>query len=144
MHSFVEGNLFVICGSMPTLRKFFKHFLPRLMGTSGQGSSYGAYGTGGGGTGGNAQRSNTISRMRNKSRNYAQFASDANGSNDNISEEDAMEMERFSGDKKGGHGIAGATVTVGAVSPADGGEAQRDDHSERAILQTKSFTVQYD
>lgn len=130
---------------MPTLRKFFKHFLPRLMASSGHGSSsYGAYGTGGPGASGNPQRSNTISRMRNKNRHYAQFASDGNGSNDNISEEDAMEMERFSGDKKGGSGGgAGATVTVGAVSPADG-EAQRDDHSERAILQTKSFTVQYD
>lgn len=29
--SFVELNLFIVCGSTPTLRKFFKHFCPRLM-----------------------------------------------------------------------------------------------------------------
>ncbi|KXJ85327.1 hypothetical protein Micbo1qcDRAFT_107773, partial [Microdochium bolleyi] len=32
--SFVEANLFIICGSMPTLRKFFKHFAPKLIGTT--------------------------------------------------------------------------------------------------------------
>ncbi|KAL0940477.1 uncharacterized protein CTRU02_203240 [Colletotrichum truncatum] len=30
--TFLEGNLFVICGSMPTIRKFFEHFAPKLMG----------------------------------------------------------------------------------------------------------------
>ncbi|KAI3539080.1 integral membrane protein [Colletotrichum abscissum] len=38
--TFVEANLFVICGSMPTLRKFFKHFAPKLMGSSTNPSSY--------------------------------------------------------------------------------------------------------
>ncbi|KAH8669362.1 hypothetical protein BGZ61DRAFT_460954 [Ilyonectria robusta] len=33
--SFVEVNLFIICGSMPTFRKFLKRFAPRLMGSSG-------------------------------------------------------------------------------------------------------------
>ena len=32
--SFLEGNLFVTCGSMPTLRNFFKHFAPPLVGSS--------------------------------------------------------------------------------------------------------------
>lgn len=144
MHSFVEANLFVICGSMPTLRKFFKHFLPRLMGTSGHGgSSFTPYGNGGGGTSATLNpQHGTISRMRTKNRHYSQFASDANGSNDNISEEDVMEMERFSGEKKPTAIGAGATVTIGTVNPGDG-DAQRDDHSERAILQTTSFTVEY-
>lgn len=32
--SFVEANLFIICGSLPTIRKFFKHFAPKLVGSS--------------------------------------------------------------------------------------------------------------
>ncbi|KAF5974716.1 monocarboxylate transporter 8 [Fusarium coicis] len=32
--SFVEVNLFIICGCMPTFRKFFKHFAPKWMGSS--------------------------------------------------------------------------------------------------------------
>lgn len=122
---------------MPTLRKFFKHFLPRLMGTSANGgsSSYANYANGYGNSG--PQRSNTMSRItRNKNRQYSQFGS-AEAGDDTISEE--TEMQRFSGDKKSGS----AAVTIGVVSSGDR-EAQRDDHSERAILQTKSFTVQYD
>ncbi|KAI5284657.1 hypothetical protein KEM54_001165, partial [Ascosphaera aggregata] len=29
--TFAESNLFIVCGSTPTLRKFFQHFFPRLM-----------------------------------------------------------------------------------------------------------------
>ncbi|TDZ39514.1 Satratoxin biosynthesis SC1 cluster protein 4 [Colletotrichum trifolii] len=28
--SFVEANLFIVCGSMPTLRKFFQHLMPKI------------------------------------------------------------------------------------------------------------------
>jgi hypothetical protein len=41
--SFVEINLFVICGSMPTLRKFLKRFAPKLMGSSIKSSNPGYY-----------------------------------------------------------------------------------------------------
>ncbi|KAH7322386.1 hypothetical protein B0I35DRAFT_498868 [Stachybotrys elegans] len=41
--SFVEVNLFIICGSMPTLRKFLKRFAPKLMGSSHHSSTPGYY-----------------------------------------------------------------------------------------------------
>ncbi|RSM19633.1 hypothetical protein CDV31_001520 [Fusarium ambrosium] len=115
--TFIEANLFVICGSMPTLRKFFKHFMPRIVGSSG-GSRYGTTSYG------QHQQSNTLSRVRKGRSNYAQFP-----------EDNATELERFSDDdnKNGG------TVVVGNAST----EGLRDDHSERAILQTQTFTVQY-
>lgn len=31
---FVEVNLFIICGSMPTLRRFFRSIAPKIMGSS--------------------------------------------------------------------------------------------------------------
>ncbi|KAI9150599.1 Efflux pump DEP3 [Paramyrothecium foliicola] len=101
--SFIEGNLFVICGSMPTLRRFFKHFAPQLMGSSGtsQSNTYGAGYH-------NQQRSGTLSRVH-KSRQYAQF-----------SEEDAMEMDRYSDDNN----KMGTSVAVGVATP----DVQRDDH----------------
>ncbi|KAF5022704.1 hypothetical protein F66182_5252 [Fusarium sp. NRRL 66182] len=34
--AFTEVNLFIICGSMPTFRKFFKRFIPKWMGSSGR------------------------------------------------------------------------------------------------------------
>ncbi|KAI8653867.1 hypothetical protein NCS56_01342000 [Fusarium sp. Ph1] len=115
--TFIEANLFVICGSMPTLRKFFKHFMPRIVGSSGA-SHYGTTSYG------QHQQSNTLSRVRKGRSQYAQFP-----------EDNATELERFSDDdnKNGG------TVVVGNAST----EGLRDDHSERAILQTQTFTVQY-
>ncbi|KAM5349464.1 hypothetical protein ACJ41O_005969 [Fusarium nematophilum] len=119
--TFIEANLFVICGSMPTLRKFFKHFLPRLMGSTG-GSRYGASSSYG-----QQHHSGTLSRVRKPRSQYAQFRDD-----------NATELERFSSDNKNG-----GTVVVGGVPSNGSNERLRDDHSERAILQTQTFTVQY-
>ncbi|KAH6974239.1 hypothetical protein BKA56DRAFT_645444 [Ilyonectria sp. MPI-CAGE-AT-0026] len=115
--TFVEANLFVICGSMPTLRKFFKHLMPRIMGGSSGASGYaGSYGP--------KQHSGTLSRVRKPRNQYSQFP-----------EEDGTEMQRFSDDNKD------PTMTVHV---SGSGEAvQRDDHSDRAILRTQSFSVQY-
>lgn len=102
---------------MPTLRKFFKHLMPRIMGGSSGASGYAAsYGA--------KQHSGTLSRVRKPRNQYSQFP-----------EEDGTEMQRFSDDNKD------PTLTVHV---SGSGEAvQRDDHSDRAILRTQSFTVQY-
>ncbi|KFA48247.1 hypothetical protein S40293_07378 [Stachybotrys chartarum IBT 40293] len=68
--TFVEANLFVICGSMPTLRKFFRHVAPRIMGSSGgYASSHGPY------IEGNYRRPshNEQDRSRKPRRPYARF-----------------------------------------------------------------------
>ncbi|KAH7129265.1 hypothetical protein EDB81DRAFT_907337, partial [Dactylonectria macrodidyma] len=116
--TFIEANLFVICGSMPTLRKFFKHLMPRIMGSSGASKYSESYGA--------KQHSNTLSRVRKQRSAYAQFP-----------EDDGTEMQRFSDDE---NKEPARTVHV---SGSGDGDVQRDDHSDRAILRTQSFTVQY-
>ncbi|CAG9941024.1 unnamed protein product [Clonostachys rosea f. rosea IK726] len=125
--TFIEGNLFVICGSMPTLRKFFKHFVPRLLGSS-YGSSSG-YQYGAGGTSGQAQSRSVMTRLRNKHKSYSQFPADG--------ESNEMQTLATNGGKNGER-----TVTI-SVADRTSGDQKPDDHSEKAILQTKSFTVQY-
>ncbi len=104
---------------MPTLRKFFKHFAPKLMGGSSSNPSYG-----------NSYAINPStaaqSRARKQRRQYEKFPEEEN------------EMQIFPQDDSGkGPGFTATTVDVGTGAETDG-------HSEKAILQTKSFTVQYD
>ncbi|KAH0425150.1 integral membrane protein [Colletotrichum camelliae] len=120
--TFIEGNLFVICGSMPTLPKFFKHFAPKLMGTSVNPSSYGgvyhaSYA--------NQQSHNTKSRARSQ---YQQFS-------------DQNEMHTFHSDHKRGMDDDSAFTSVVV---ATGGRDSADDMSQKAILQTKTVTIQRD
>ncbi|CAG9988282.1 unnamed protein product [Clonostachys byssicola] len=125
--TFVEANLFIICGSMPTLRKFFKHLMPRLMGSSGQSSGYRNPASPGPS---NTLQSggNVISRLRHKRKSYAQFASDG----------EENELQDFRG---GDTTKKQRSVTV---TTADQSQVPGDNHSdEGAILQTKSFTLQY-
>lgn len=128
IHSFLEANLFVICGSMPTLRKFFKHVAPTFMGgSSNRSTTYAnSYAM-------NRSGAAAMSRSRKKRSQYEHF-------------DDDNEMNVFPStptDGSGGNGKAsGATVTVNADSGSAAGEG--DNHSEKAILQTKSFTVRYD
>lgn len=123
---FAEANLFIICGSMPTLRKFFKHFAPKLMNSSRNGSTPGTtshtYGARS-----HHQGSTTLRSARKSQHPYLHFPEEEEGSDDH-------EMRNFSSSP------GEPTTTVGVAS----GDPQRDDHSEKAILQTKSFTVQYD
>lgn len=105
---------------MPTLRKFFKHFAPKFMGGSSSNPSYGnSY----------AVNPSTAaqSRARKQRRQYEQF------------EEEDNELQIFPNQPETGKapGYSATTVDVGNGGDTDG-------HSEKAILQTKSFTVQYD
>lgn len=119
---FVEANLFVICGSMPTLRKFFKHFAPKLLGGSSSNPSYGAsYAV--------QQGTTAQSRARMQRRQYEQFPED--------NELQAYPADDDDDGKSKAQGFTANTIDIGA------GEGD-DNHSEKAILQTKSFTIQYD
>jgi len=95
------------------------------MGTSRNGSSPGtghAYGARSDHLG-----STTLRSARKSQHPYLHFPEEEEGSDDH-------EMQTFSRNDNE------PTTTVGVAT----GEPQRDDHSEKAILQTKSFTVQYD
>jgi hypothetical protein len=104
---------------MPTLRKFFKHFAPRIMGSSVTNSYGHSYGHG--------QSTTAMSRSRKPRRQYSQFHDEEN------------ELDTFRGDSPPGRNKDVATTSVTAEGAAEG-----DAHSEKAILQTKSFTVQYE
>jgi hypothetical protein len=117
--SFVEANLFVICGSMPTLRKFFKHFAPRLMGSSTNPSYNPSYGA-------NYARSQQ-SRSRKEHRSYSRFP------------EEERELHTLSSTKTNLKVNAGKGPIVEVEEGVRG-----DDTSEKAILQTKTYTVRYD
>ncbi|KZL86818.1 integral membrane protein [Colletotrichum incanum] len=118
--TFIEANLFVICGSMPTLRKFFKHFAPKIMGSSTNPSSYvhnnyriSAYAN---------QRSNAMKSRQRKQ--YEQFPEE-------------NEMHTFNSDRKREEDPGFTSVVV-----ATGGRDSADDMSDKAILQTKTVTIQ--
>jgi hypothetical protein len=126
-NSFLEANLFIICGSMPTLRKFFKHFAPTMMGGDSSNPSNrraSAYALGRSG-----------SRAARKQRNqYEHFPEENemrtfNSSDAKITPGDESDKERRSG--------------VVSVNVAGGADVDADNRSDKAILQTKSFSVTY-
>ncbi|KAJ3941533.1 uncharacterized protein N0V96_008245 [Colletotrichum fioriniae] len=121
--TFVEANLFVICGSMPTLRKFFKHFAPKLMGSSTNPSSYAV----GGYRMSYAHQRSTNAMKSRQRKQYEQFP-------------DENEMHTFHSDRKRANeedpGFSSVVVA--------GGRESADDMSDKAILQTKTVTIQRD
>ncbi len=128
----IEANLFIICGSMPTIRKFFKHFAPRLMGVSSSDPSYGPkYAAGAhyaGGYAPNTKSGATVPYSRKQRSQYENF-------------DDDNELQVF--DSAGREGDA-KHAQSSEVMVDGGGEPQPDNGSEKAILQTKTFTVRYD
>ncbi|KAI8406202.1 hypothetical protein FOFC_13671 [Fusarium oxysporum] len=114
--TFIEGNLFVICGSTPTLRQFFKLFMPQLMGSSNRTHGVPSYGL--------QQNNGRLSRVAKANNQYNQFSEGLD-----------VELEQLPGDSKNGDRVA--------VGDDESGNEQRDDGSERSILQTRTFTVEY-
>ncbi|KXH63218.1 integral membrane protein [Colletotrichum salicis] len=123
----VEANLVVICASLPTLRKFFRHVAPKIIGES----TYGK-GKNVGGTGSKATSRMTIG-SKNGTRNraeYSQFDRDNNG--------EAFVMASMGPNKP---------VTI--VTGNSESDPTEDDSSEKAIMrgnnifQTKTITVEY-
>lgn len=101
---------------MPTLRKFFRHVAPSWFGGDSSTPSYANNYP-------NPHSATNQSRTR-KRRQYSQFPED-------------NEMQVFD-ESEEPHKSTTATTTV------DVSHEVEDNHSEKAILQTKSFTVRYD
>ncbi|KAI8715252.1 hypothetical protein NCS52_01032500 [Fusarium sp. LHS14.1] len=116
--SFVEVNLFIICGSMPTFRKFLKRLLPKWMGSSGQS---------------HPSKPTTFDTSQSKLHRqphtgYTQF--------------DIVELDNFSEHRK--EGVIQATVAdVEAKGSGRDDTSEEAILDERSIAYTKTFQVQY-
>ncbi|KAK7449939.1 integral membrane protein [Colletotrichum acutatum] len=124
----VEANLVVICASLPTLRKFFRHVAPKIIGES----TYGKGTKTVGGTGSKPMSRTTIggtNGTRNRAE-YSQFDRDNNG--------EAFVMASM-----------GSNEPVTIATGHSEGDPAEDDSSEKAIIrgnnivQTKTITVEY-
>jgi hypothetical protein len=124
--SLIEANLFIICGSLPTLRKFFKHFAPRLMGGT-SGNSTSAKYAAGYVQSGDRRLETGPGASRKMRRQYENFDDHELG---------VFETRgRDSGDKAG---VANETI-IDVNS-----DKLNDSSSDKAILQTKTFDVRYE
>ncbi|KAI1069437.1 hypothetical protein LB507_008862 [Fusarium sp. FIESC RH6] len=143
----VESNLIITCATMPTLRKFFKHVAPKLIGESrygsktGRSSKYGKPDT--------AASKHSIrgtfgppsSQNRRKRTNYSQF-----------DEENSPPADEFvMGPVKGvGHNVSASvgnhddTQTAAGWGDSDSEKGIVEGTIKPAIMQTKTVTVQYE
>ncbi|RYP59036.1 hypothetical protein DL769_008708 [Monosporascus sp. CRB-8-3] len=125
MWVFVEANLFIICGSMPTLRRFCRHVAPRFFGDSQSGPSAEH---GPSSSGGRASNVNIARKARNQ---YEKFS-------------DSSELYAMSGRGRCKN-QRGMTVQI-----ATGRGSGDDDRSDKAIVentqivQTTTVTVEYE
>ncbi|CRK34843.1 hypothetical protein BN1708_019630 [Verticillium longisporum] len=110
---------------MPTLRKFFKHFTPKLMGASST----------------NMSGPNYASGYANKEMNTAPnaFSRKVRSQYDRY-EDNEMQVFRSTDRDEDNK----SPNNVHQISVDGGGDVQPDNNSEKAILQTKTFTVRYD
>lgn len=127
-NSQLECNLLVICGTVPTLKKFFRHMLPKLMGSADEVNEQ-------------ADTPRVTPRTKanygyNRRNPYAQF-------DDGRHESTELEMTRWDGaeghDQNGVKGGVSQTVVIGGQTRAT---ASDDDNSEKGIVETRSVIVE--
>ncbi|CAG1986809.1 unnamed protein product [Fusarium graminearum] len=135
----VESNLIVTCATMPTLRKFFKHVAPKLIGESrygsktGRSSKYGKSDTAG-------SKLASSSQGRRKRTNYSQFDQE-NGS---PTEDFVMTpMKGARHETRTSVGTRDDTQTAGWMD-SDSEKGIVGGTIKPAIIQTKTVTVQYE
>lgn len=119
--SFVEANLLIMCCCLATLRRFFKHFAPRLIGENSSGS-------------------NSKSRSRGFSKNAAQHTFGSGGAKRTLdsfmhtnNDNGGIPLSSFDDMDKRNGGIDVKTKHMG-----------RDSDSEEAILFERSVQVTYE
>lgn len=115
---------------MPTLRKFFKHFAPSFMGGSSANPSSYAY------NGRSSAYALSNHGARKQRKKYEQFPEENelrtfNSGEGKRTPENDSDKVRTSG------GVVSVNVAGG------GADVDADNRSDKAILQTKSFTVTY-
>ncbi|RYP83018.1 hypothetical protein DL769_001487 [Monosporascus sp. CRB-8-3] len=115
--TFLEANLFIICGCIPTIRAFFKHFAPKFLQYL---LSIKAFSTG--------QPSSDAAdrRSRNSSHQHGQFREEDNEMVILPSERTLRHEESF----------GTSMITVSHEARVD-----RDDNSDKAILENKPCSV---
>lgn len=137
---FIEANLFVICGSMPTLRRFVKHVAPKLLGDSRGTQQQSAEHE-------RARSSFTPAKSRSSKSKSSKSASSHAGQHysayNRLEEHDMYSLTTFLRNEP--HTSATGTVEAGLKTRDD------DEGSEKAIIQdtanivqTKTFSVQFD
>lgn len=108
----LECNLIVICGTVPTLKKFLRHVSPKVLGSSGGGDS---------GNTPNVMRSNVHGRGKRRN-TYAKFG-------ENVTDFEMTQWDREEASRKGG---VSTTVSGGSSRPKS-----EDENSEKAIMESR-------
>ncbi|RYP85778.1 hypothetical protein DL769_000886 [Monosporascus sp. CRB-8-3] len=134
----LELYLLIMCGAMPTLRRFLNHVAPSLMRSSRHDSRSDP----------NTPRTRSLgTSAKRRNQYYAWFGSGH--------EEDEMEFETLSrmGAKKHKNGQGSTAVVIGAQTTTIetgversswGGRPHGEDDADKAIVTTKTVTIQYE
>ncbi|KAJ4133299.1 hypothetical protein NW754_016107 [Fusarium falciforme] len=132
----VEANLIITCASMPTLRKFFKHVAPKLIGESRYGSKTGKSGKSGENSKPPTRTLVPTSQSRRDRHQYSQFdAGEGQGS-----EEFVLGPIKGRADPRVTAGHSEDHVGWG---DSDSEKGIVDGTSKPAIVQTTTVTVEY-
>ncbi|KAM5346656.1 hypothetical protein ACJ41O_009661 [Fusarium nematophilum] len=130
----VESNLIITCATMPTLRKFFKHVAPKLIGESRYGSKTGKSGKSGDNSKPPTRTLGPSSQSRRDRHQYSQFDPEEGREGFALGPMTGRADLKISGGNSDDH--------VG-WGDSDSERAIVDGTSKPAIVQTKTVTVEY-